>query len=449
MAKEHQLKKVLRIGIIQDGKIVQERLIKAGEPVSVGESAKNTFVFPATRLPSAEFLLFGATNDGYALRVTEHMRGKISAGGDVVALERVRADESVERAADTWVVPLTEHDRGKISIGHVTVLFQFVPPPPVQAVRPMEAMDFRPRLIEEDDPLFLGFLAVWSALGAVLLVWVITAEPPEITAQDVPDRFVRMVLPKEDKPPTEDPKLQDDDGLAQVSEKREESKAPKEPAPDAGEKKGPESKIDEARRKEKLQQEVASQSAFLQLIGTRGESSMQTSGFWSEADGSASDLDAVVSGVGGVKVADGTETGPRTGTGGSDEDVDIGSLSSAGGGTAGVAAGPAVQVQGSVDLGSANYADVEGADSVKQVVQANYGRLKYCYETRLKANPTLSGRVEIEWNVARGRVTSANVFANTTQDAEFAQCLVNKVRQWKFPDDVQGDMVFPFIFTPK
>ena len=63
MASQTQPAKVLRIGIIQDGKIVRERLIKPGESVKVGESARNTFVFPKTSLPRAEFPLGGRLDE--------------------------------------------------------------------------------------------------------------------------------------------------------------------------------------------------------------------------------------------------------------------------------------------------------------------------------------------------------------------------------------------------
>ena len=53
MAADAGKNKVLRIGIIRDGKIAEERLIKASQTVTVGESAKNTFVFPKTRIPDA------------------------------------------------------------------------------------------------------------------------------------------------------------------------------------------------------------------------------------------------------------------------------------------------------------------------------------------------------------------------------------------------------------
>ena len=131
MAATAQQAKVLRIGVIQDGKIVQERLIKQGETVQVGESPKNTFVLPKTDLPKGEFALFVYKNGAYQLQFTEAMKGTVSSNGAVVAIERLRTDPSVQSSGGVWRVPLTEEDRGKVSIGDVTILFQFVPPPPV------------------------------------------------------------------------------------------------------------------------------------------------------------------------------------------------------------------------------------------------------------------------------------------------------------------------------
>ena len=39
--------KILRIGVILGDKIVEERLVRERGPVSIGQSAKNTFAVPA------------------------------------------------------------------------------------------------------------------------------------------------------------------------------------------------------------------------------------------------------------------------------------------------------------------------------------------------------------------------------------------------------------------
>ena len=58
MAKEGA-KKILRVGIIQGGRIVEERLIRKREDVSLGTHAKNTFILPSSQLGKS-FRLFEA-----------------------------------------------------------------------------------------------------------------------------------------------------------------------------------------------------------------------------------------------------------------------------------------------------------------------------------------------------------------------------------------------------
>ena len=114
-----------------------------------------------------------------------------------------------------------------------------------------------------------------------------------------------------------------------------------------------------------------------------------------------------------------------------------------------VSGGPELQVKANVDMGNADVSDVSDGAGVKKVVRAKYGQLKYCYEKSLRSNPQLSGRVEIEFVVGRGgRVTTAGVFANTTGDSPFGECLRGKILRWKFPSTVSGNIRYPFIFTP-
>ena len=52
--------KILRIGIIQGGRIVEERLVRKRENITIGQSAKNMFVVPSEALPR-NWLLFEAS----------------------------------------------------------------------------------------------------------------------------------------------------------------------------------------------------------------------------------------------------------------------------------------------------------------------------------------------------------------------------------------------------
>ena len=56
--------KILRIGIIQGGRIVEERLVRKRENITIGQSAKNMFVVLSDALPR-NWLLFEASGTGY------------------------------------------------------------------------------------------------------------------------------------------------------------------------------------------------------------------------------------------------------------------------------------------------------------------------------------------------------------------------------------------------
>ena len=45
--------------------------------------------------------------------------------------------------------------------------------------------------------------------------------------------------------------------------------------------------------------------------------------------------------------------------------------------------------------------------AVKAVVTKYAGQLTYCYEKRLKAVPTLEGRIEVGWSVSGGSVVGS------------------------------------------
>ena len=446
MASQARPAKVLRIGIIQDGKIVQERLIKAGENVSVGESAKNTFVFPKTHLTAAEFVLFKASGNGYVLQFTEEMKGKISSGGAVVALQKLATDTSVSRKDGVLQLPLTQQDRGKISVDSVTVLFQFVAPPPVQAVKPMQQMDFRPRLLEDDDPVFLGFLAIWSALAVVLVIWVWNTEPKPYTLEDLPDRFVRLVAPKKVEPVEVEVEV-DPNAEGQAVEKA------KEAGKSAGDTDKEPSDVAKARKEQKAREDVVGKSKLLlKLIGTTGESGSSAADLWSDEDKGLGSLDEALAESGGVALS-AKDAGTRgAGHGGSEGAATVDDLAGVGGGEGGAVEGPkAVVVKGSTAAGTGSVDPISGdAGAVKSTIQKNAGQLNYCYEKRLKALPTLAGRVELSWSVAGGRVTGTPLIElNTTGDAELADCIQKKIVRWVFPADFEGEASNSFIFQPK
>lgn len=455
--------KVLRIAVIQDRKIKQERLIKAGEAVRIGDDPKkNTFVVPKNGVTGSSFVLFDATSNGYALRFNDRFgaKSKVSTGGLAAKLSNLMNDSSVSREGDVAVLPLTPSDRGKLDIDGTFILFQFVAPPPVKAVKPIKAMDFRPRLMEDDDPVFLGFLAIWSALALVLTIWVWNTEKPEYTLEELPDRFAKIVIPE--KPPApveplEDPNQEDDSLASDAVEKTSTAKPEPAPAdqkasadnPDKPQNAG-QAAQDLQERKDNIQQ---SSKLFAKILGTTGESSGgMVADMWSDEDKGLANIDEALASKRGGITTDSNDPGIREGEGGgTGQAAGIGDLKATGGvGTSGVGGGPAIKVEGSVSTGQGSVSEEIGdSGKVKNIVRRYQGQMKYCYEQQLKKNSSLEGRVELGWSVYDGAVESAYVVSNGTGDDELAKCMVAKLKRWKFDTSIEGDVQWPFVFRPK
>src|SRR5678816_184140 len=100
--------RILRIGILLGGKIVEERLIRERTSVTIGQSMKNTFSIPVEGLP-LEFTLFALEEGKYYLRFLNKMDGRLSDGsGQVHTLDVLKQSRGAANQGEYWQVPLTD-----------------------------------------------------------------------------------------------------------------------------------------------------------------------------------------------------------------------------------------------------------------------------------------------------------------------------------------------------
>ena len=84
-----------------------------------------------------------------------------------------------------------------------------------------------------------------------------------------------------------------------------------------------------------------------------------------------------------------------------------------------------------------------------RIIQGYSPQLQYCYEKELKVNGRLQGEVRLAWTVTNGVVSSPSVVKNQTGSKGLGDCLVKKVKRWKFPKDMSATISWPFNFKPK
>ena len=455
--------KVLRIGVIQNGRIVEERIIGKRETVTVGTSEKNHFAISGDGVPS-RFEVFQLIGNDYILNFTEQMSGRVGLPGGVQDLEQLRKSGAARNAGTHFQVKLSDSSRGKVVIANTTLLFQFVAPPPVQP-KPQLPAAARAGFVRTIDWLFTALVVFTFMSMFGFIVYLENADwPIEQGISMVPDDIAKMIFEEPAPPPepVEEP-------TAEPTEEGEEAPAPDaKPEPSRGDDKpsapaeGPDDSAQAVAEKTARIAEEAAQAAEALIVGALGEAdgALQDVLANGAVTGSAQDILAQASGIGVATTSSGTlrtQSGGATGSG----VKGLGSLAKAGGAeaTAGKGEGGAVQertIKGKTELGDGG--DIGGSGDfdaalVVAMIKKRIGAIRACYERELKRNPTLAGKVTIEFTIQpQGNVTGVKVAANTTGDDSVGTCVKNAVGGFRFnpgPDGGSVTFSYPFVFAPQ
>lgn len=449
--------KVLKVMIIRGGKIVEERTIEQRETVSVGTSEKNHFILKAEGLPS-RFDIFQLVGNDYILNFTDAMNGKVGLPGGVQQLDQLRKSGGARNAGSYWQVKLNDSSRGNIKIGDAKILFQFVTPRPPQP-RPQLPAAARGGFVKGIDWVFTAIVVFLYILFFGLIVWLESADWPMTEGiAEVSADYAQYVVPPPEEPVVEE---ETSDEGEEVAEETAATEAPKQnkPSESSG---GPSESNDVASSAEaraRIAEEAASQVETA-LIGALGEGGaladvlaggMDTSG--------AADVLATASGVG-VATGKSGSLRSRTGGGGSGQGGGLGGLKAAGGSGATTARGTG-EVKERVIRGNVSFsggADVGGSgdfdqNQVTRKIKGAKSALKRCYENSLKSNPSLAGKVVVEFTIEpRGNVSKASPVENSTGDGAFASCISSVVKRLRWSPGPEGGAVtyeYPFVFQPQ
>jgi outer membrane biosynthesis protein TonB len=450
--------KILRIGIIQGGRIVEERLVRKRENITIGQSAKNMFVVPSDALPR-NWLLFEASGDQYVAHFSDGMDARIAVGNEIISLSQLKQTGKIQKRGASWPLPLDERSRGKISLADMTILFQFVTPPPPQP-RPQLPASVRGSALTGVDWFFTTVAAISFLLHLSLILYLRNVDwPRKPDIEAVPDRFVQMVQVK--KPEEKKPEVK------KTEEKKDEKKAEEKKKAVAEEKKAaPEKKQLTEEEKAKLAEEKARADAerrarlaeqvkstgLLKLLGARADGEGSIADVLGKGDVDR-DQEKAFQGVGGVGVANSNDQLRGIKSGGSGTGRVASATGLRGGGAiegGGTGEGKAEKKVSGVVKSEAPAVDGElDPNMVAKEVRSRLGAIKACYERALKRNPNLSGKVVIHWTITQaGTVSGVDVEQDTLGDAEVASCIKSLVARWRFPAPSGGsvEVSFPFVF---
>ena len=452
--------KILRIGIIQAGKIIEERLIRKRANVTIGASPRNSIVVPASTLPRT-FTLFEMNQGKYTLKFSESMDGRISLGGKVMSLDNARTQGHANAKNNLFELPLTENTRGKVLLGEVTLLFQFVTPPPVQP-RPQLPPSVRGGFITNVDWVLTSCFITIAVLHFGFLVYLRTLDfPRKIEADVIPDRFADYI-PEVEKPKTIDLTALEKLGEDKVAKK--EDPGPKKATSGGGpKKKGPAKPCDSAcqeakaaARRARLAKQVSSMGV-LKLLGTKGKGSGAAANLIGSGD-PGTDVAKAFAGVGGLTVAGSGGKGgglQGKGSGGSGKAVGIGDIGGRVGGPGAVGTGKMVKERvPKANIKSKAPDIVDGTmntDATYRIIRRGMTCVKTQYQRSLKRDPSLSGKVAVCFTVdPMGRVGTINIEEDSVSDSMLTNGIKSCIKRLRFPPPEGGsaEVCVPFILTP-
>ena len=425
-------RRILRVGIIHDRRIVEERLLARTGDVTIGTSPRSTFIVPWDDAP-ARWRLFEERGGRRFLHLAAGMTARIADGTNVTSVDGGAAGAA--RA-----ITLSDRARGKVTIGDTSVLFQLLRPPAPQP-RPQLPISVRHRITDGIDRFFAAVVAFTLLLHVVLVVYLRQVDwPRRPDIEAIPDRFIHQIVrvPRPAPAPVAAPMIAD----------ATPKPAPRRPTPAAPAQRpaSPDPKT-----REKIEAELRQMGLLrvLPALGVDGSSPITDVLGGGAVDRS---LDEALKNVGGIAIArndtlNGLQRPGGHGRIATPQDLRLGP------GIEGArATGPVAER----DVASRLKVDrpvIEGGradlESITREIRGRRKAIAACYERALKARPTLAGKLVVRFAItAAGTISTVDIDDDTLGAPEVGACVRAIVSRWRFapPAEAPVELSFPFVF---
>jgi len=412
--------KVLRIGLVQAGRVIEERIIKQRTSVSIGQSEKSTFVVPTPNIPP-QFKLFELVGNDYYLNFLDGMTGRVALATGISDLAGLRGQ--AKRVGPAYQIRLTEEARGKVVIGDITFLFQFVAPPPPQP-RPQLPLSVKGGLASQIDWTLtiiaaFSFMFHFGFIGAMYSDWL----DPVVGDENVAG-LIDMTKNLPAPPPIEEKSDAPATSSTSATEAKKDTGQSKQTSAAPG-------KISEAKAAALAQEAQTMQMQMLAAFG--GNSAVQ--GALNRSDVPVGDLSAVAQSAAGVSntggdlklAGGGGATIPGSRGGGLQS---LGQTQGGGGGTAGqerAVKGPTGEAQTGAVSTSAPVANAE------RTIAGLRPGFRSCYNKGLSNDPSMAGKIVLAIKIApNGEVESVNKVGGSGLSSDVESCIMKKARNASF-----------------
>lgn len=452
--------RILRIGIVHDNRILEERLFRRPASVTIGQGPENTFVYPLPGFPRSHELL-SYSRGTYTFVFPRGLIGKVSSADDLFDLDELVQTGRATPAGPFYQLPLGDDSRGKIRLGELSLLFQFVTaPPPVPRLRLPAGAELG--WIRQIDLPYAAFLTLSFLLLAVpaatLHAWYETRGQYLVTRgkqsrvfteleAEIDLRRQRAPKVKVAEPTRDAPDRGESASAEKAPEKEPAAAAPTREVQPKARTKAVATAADGTVDPYKKRVERVRERTLLKFVmpgAGGGEGGPIVEGVhaerMAEAWSFAGGADTAQAGDVAQFVAPPRSPGYVNGPGrrGGPRPIAVRDVEGPG-------KTPEVAIRLKIhgELGDRFGQGEVDKGSVADVFKRRQGALRHCYEKRLAVNPALSGRVRVTFTIgAGGRVTAVAITDNSSGDAELGRCLADRIREWPFPRPRGGSVTF-------
>jgi TonB family protein len=426
------LARVLKIGLVQDGMLVEDRLLGKREGLTVGREPGATLSLPQQANLPRRHALIEHSPQGYKLNLLPDMKGRLLIDDRMVEIARLVEQGKARQTEGGGVeVLLKPNYKGKITVGDSTILFQLVPPP-LPAAPLTLPKEIRGGILRNIDLAFMVIL-VCSALahtGMVLYLQNLPIGEEEVMAVAT-EQFVSS--------------LKEEDFIVQ-EEKTDEGKQPEQPGKKGGG--GARGGGDKG---------VENKGIIPLLTRASGQSGavadlLNGSGLGNSLKDALGSITGVKVGGPGESTGIGGTRGSGTGGPGSGSGTGIGDIGSIGsGGTTGTGNRAERKITAKLATAGGGVTGKIDAEKVRGYIRSQLGGVRHCYEMQLNVDRNLQGKVKVLFSIdSSGAVASCSITENSMGNTLVADCVCRRVERWRFPPPDEGTVTvsYTFIFTP-
>ena len=289
-----QQDKLLRVGIIQGDRILEERHLNKAN-VTIGHGAKNTIVLPPSDDMPAQFAVFEKRKNQYQLIFDDTMHGRVHLGSSDVDFDTIRKQGLAQERGTQYVLPLQDIARGKVELADdFTLFFQFVAPVPASERVKLPA-DVQGGFWKTMDRVFFAILATSLLVHFAWGAFIFSSAPPpepELALDELEDRFVKAnIIPQKQPEPEQ---VAEAPQAAEEAPKQEDKK----PASDTKQDSKPQ---DAAQHKAEVVKKVSGKG-LLRILGSSGSGNGAFADVLGGSTGGG-EIAQALAGAGGVGVA--------------------------------------------------------------------------------------------------------------------------------------------------